>query len=894
MATNPRYLEVIERRLLMSVSDPGHVLILSVDGLHQADVADANLAADLTNTLALKGQGISYTNAKTTRPSDSFPGTLSYLTGAGPGNTGVYYDVSYDRNLYPPSPVASSRPGTVVAYDETIDKNTALLSGGGNFDASSINPALLPRDKNGKPVYPHSFLKVNTIFNVARNAGLYTAFSDKHPTYEIANGPSGNGVNELYTPEINSNVALLDLKTGKTVSADALQASSPFADLSGYKLVDASTDPLGASDPNLELTTNNVLLTEKYDDLKVAAVLNEINGKNPLGTANTAVPNLFGMNFQAVSVAQKNANGGISAATTGEVVSNLLRSALRHTDASVGMLVGALKSHGLWGSTLLVLTAKHGQNPRVGVAHLVKDDLFTNALGTIGVAGATQDDVSLLYLNDPTQTLAAANKLNAFVSTGTVDVYLKGVKSTVPASQVVDKVLYGQQLTDAGLGTAALSSRPDIIVTLKPGYVLVGNPLKYAFKRAEHGGFSADDTNVALILGGGKVPSASVGKVNSAPVSTKQIAVTALNALGLDPQLLKGVRAEHTTALPGTKPVVAQPEHIVVVIMENHDANQIVGTANAPYINDVLIKDGLYYSNAHGTDHDSQPNYLELFSGANPGPQGINSPLQAQYPSNIDPATDPAAAARENGSDANVTGTPYSTPNLGAELLRNGFSFTGYSETLPSVGSLAFTYPSATAPDPVTGSTSRLYVRKHNAWVDWQAPAGSPVGVNQLPASTNQPYSAFPSDYSKLPTVSFVVPNETNDMHDTVSVKGLPQVGSTGKDANGKPVSDATTVMHGDNWLRQNLENYRRWATKHHSLLITLWDENDFDFTRANNIPVIVDGDPSLVQKGVNTAYVNHFNTLRTIEDAYGLGHAGLSASVPPFPTNAAGQLIGG
>ena len=201
----------IESRLFFSTANPNHVLILSVDGLHQADVADPALTPDLTNVLALQGQGVTYTKASTTSPSDSFPGTLSYLTGAGPGTTGVFYDVSYDRKLFAPgSNPATAKPGGVVTFDESLDKNTSLLSGGGNFDASSIDPTLLPIDKHGHVVYPHSFLKVNTIFNVAHDAGLATAFTDKHPVYDIANGPSGNGIDDLYTPELNSNVALLD------------------------------------------------------------------------------------------------------------------------------------------------------------------------------------------------------------------------------------------------------------------------------------------------------------------------------------------------------------------------------------------------------------------------------------------------------------------------------------------------------------------------------------------------------------------------------------------------------------------------------------------------------------------------------------------------------------
>lgn len=211
---------------------------------------------------------------------------------------------------------------------------------------------------------------------------------------------------------------------------------------------------------------------------------------------------------------------------------------------------------------------------------------------------------------------------------------------------------------------------------------------------------------------------------------------------------------------------LAPPAHIVIVIEENHDQNQIINSPNAPYINGILKATGLYYSNSHGTDHDSQPNYLEMFSGANPGVQGINSPLQYKYPANINPATDPAAAARENGSDAYNTNQPFSTPNLGATLLKKGLTFTGYSEGLPFAGDTE---------KQVNGSQGiRAYVEKHNPWAQWQ---GS--GPNQLPASTNQPFTAFPSDFTQLPTVSFVVPNEQNDLHDTVSKDGLIAVQRT-------------------------------------------------------------------------------------------------------------------
>jgi hypothetical protein len=320
------------------------------------------------------------------------------------------------------------------------------------------------------------------------------------------------------------------------------------------------------------------------------------------------------------------------------------------------------------------------------------------------------------------------------------------------------------------------------------------------------------------------------------------------------------------------------PSHIVVVIEENHDADQIIGNPNASYINGTLVKDGLYYSNAHGTDHPSQPNYLELFSGENPGVQGVNSPLQQHYPAGAE-GTAAGQDALNNGDNYN-TGQPFSVPNLGAELLAAGDSFAGYSEGLPSVGFTGASF------NGINGN--RAYVEKHNPWAQFQG-----TGPNQLPADTNQPFTTFQatSDFSDLPTVSFVVPNEYNDMHDTVSKNGLYAVGNTGVDKFGDPVNDASTIQNGDAWLQNNLEAYRQWATTNNSLLVVVWDENDYDFTDSNNIPMVIDGDPRLVQPGVNSADVNHFDLLKTLEGYYGLAPTGLAATANGLPMQG-GKLV--
>jgi hypothetical protein len=448
------------------------VLLLSVDGLHEQDLAryvDLNPSSAFAH---LSNLGTTYTNASTSKPSDSFPGLLSMVTGGTPRSTGVFYDDSYDRNLSAPGSNCSVK-GTEVVYDESIDKNPNALDAGGGID-----PTTLPLDgSNGcKPVYPHSFLHVNTIFEVAHQAGLYTAWADKHPAYDIVNGPSGTGVDDLYTPEV------------------------------------ASTD-------------GTRLGTQAYDDLKVQAILNEIAGKDHTGTKQAPVPAIFGMNFQAVSVVQKLAGDGYLDADA--TPSAELQAALDHTNESVGKMIRALEQHGLLSSTAIILTAKHGQSPIDPSLRVVVDNhIIPNLLGSL-VAQATQDDVSLIWLTDQTKVTDAVAILNAH-----------------KAQAHIDTILSGASLQQFFNDPTKDSRTPDIVVLPEHGVIYAKLT---ATKIAEHGGFSADDTRVALLVSN---PLLKKGAVSTA-VQTTQIAPTILQLLQLDPSKLQAVGIENTEILPG-------------------------------------------------------------------------------------------------------------------------------------------------------------------------------------------------------------------------------------------------------------------------------------------------------------------------------------------------------
>lgn len=269
-------------------------------------------------------------------------------------------------------------------------------------------------------------------------------------------------------------------------------------------------------------------------------------------------------------------------------------------------------------------------------------------------------------------------------------------------------------------------------------------------------------------------------------------------------------------SLSSLSAAIPAPDHVVIVVEENHRASQIIGQAAAVYMN-TLAAQGAHMTNSFGTNHPSQPNYLQLFSGSN---QGVT--------------TD------------NLITTRFTSANLGAELRARGKTFAGYSEQLPSVGSQV--------------STNLKYVRKHNPWANWQG-----TGVNQLPSTVNLPmvgYFPLPTatvaipDYSILPTVSFVIPNLDHDMHDG-------------------------SILAADQWLKKYIGPYVTWAQTHNSLLILTWDEDDFSTTNNNHIATVFVG--PMVKIGKYADKITHHNVLRTIEDMYGLSHAGAAATALPI-----------
>jgi len=240
-------------------------------------------------------------------------------------------------------------------------------------------------------------------------------------------------------------------------------------------------------------------------------------------------------------------------------------------------------------------------------------------------------------------------------------------------------------------------------------------------------------------------------------------------------------------------------DHIVIVVEENHAASQIIGNKSAPFIN-ALAADGALMTQSYAVAHPSQPNYLALFAGDTFGVDSDACPL----------ALGPA-------------------PNLAAELIAAGYSFGGFAEDLPAVGS--------------TVCSAGKYARKHAPWVNF----------TNVPAVASMPFASFGAG-PQLPTVSFVVPNLDNDMHDG-------------------------SAAQADTWLATNIAGYASWAKANHGLLIVTFDEDDD--SERNQISTVLYG--ADVRPGTYSEPINHYSVLSTVEQIYGLPKTGLAATTPPI-----------
>ena len=538
-----------------------HVLLISVDGLHAYDLAQCEANGSCPTLARLAGIGTTYTQATTSTPSDSAPGLMALVTGGDPKLTGVYYDDSYDRTMYtPPAQTStgtqncSGPAGSEVQLFENVDSGAPTASNPNGYrpvTGDTIDPAQLPRQvQNGvcTPVLPNDYLRTNSIFSVASAAGLRTAWADKHPVYnaEVAGHGTPDAVTDPFNTEIN---------------ADVIPAQ--LTDSRGNVVTFPHPNPTG--DQNGPFITDYVGNTEAYDQIKVDAILNQIDGLNSAGTQQVGTPSIFGMNFQTVSVAQKlvdpikscvrNPSGtGADACDPtyypGGYNPDLsftpqLTSAVQSVDAALGSMVSELDKTGKLGSTTIIITAKHGQSP-IDPSKLAKighaeTKVLTKA--NVSPAQVTDDDIALLWMNPATQSTDTAAALAA----------LQADQNGANTARI-QSILSGSALAQQFGDPATDPRTPDLIVQPIPGTIYSTSGAKVA----EHGGGAVDDTHVALlVVNGSRVDrdgwahsGGRGGAVVSTPVQTYQVAPTILADLGLNPRQLDSVRIEHVQVLP--------------------------------------------------------------------------------------------------------------------------------------------------------------------------------------------------------------------------------------------------------------------------------------------------------------------------------------------------------
>ncbi|HZO22532.1 MAG TPA: alkaline phosphatase family protein [Steroidobacteraceae bacterium] len=489
-----------------------HVLLLSVDGLHALDLSNYVASHKDSTLAALSRRGVTFTNNSTSTPSDSFPGLASLVTGGSPITSGLWYDDTYNRALSPPAQTdglgnpggnCPGKIGTNVAWDEAVDIDLTKLDGGGG-----LNPNFLVRDprNNCHTILPHQYLRVNTIFEVVRAHGGRTAWTDKHPSYEWTNGPSGKGVEDFYGPEINS-------------------IPVPLPQISGCAVV-----PFQDPTPD-DGWTNSFDDIKCYDSLHVQAVLNQIDGYTHDRTKKVGVPTLFGTNFQAVSVGEKLASDPVTGlkggytdvlGTPGEA----LAGELDFVDQSLGRFVAEMRREGIFDSTLIVISAKHGQSPidvtrRRGIGH-------GQPGATIGAPDAfdISDDGSLIWLTDQELTASVVANLSS---------------SANQAALGIQEIFAGASLRNKFDDPGSDPRTPDIILKVNTGVIFTGGT-----KLAEHGGFNEDDVHTALLV---SFPDAEPASVSTA-TTNQQVAPTILQALGIDPDELQAVQREQIAPLP--------------------------------------------------------------------------------------------------------------------------------------------------------------------------------------------------------------------------------------------------------------------------------------------------------------------------------------------------------
>lgn len=450
-----------------------HVLLLTMDGAHAMDLENYIQSHPDSNLALLAHTGLFYNNAASTWPSDSFPTEMAIITGGSPYATGIWYEIMYSRKLSPPGSHCATR-GTEIALDESIDRDPNALNGGGGIDPAKLT---LDPDKGCSPVYPHNLLRVNTMFEVLKAHGYYTAWIDKQLGDEMDQGPSGQGIDDFYAPELHH-------------AAAAHSIPGIF----------------------------------HFDDLRTDALLNQINGKDHTGARSEPVPALMGLTYQAISVGEKLKQGMGWVSADGAMSPDLI-GAFDHTDMEIGRLLTALKKNGLMNSTTVIITAKHGQQP-IDNTKLTKlvPTMIDDAVKSVdpnGIADATGDDIYMIWLKHHAETGAVVKAIEK-----------------IQDQAHIQRIFSGTALDLLFRNPATDPRTPDIVIQPDMG-VIYTKPTNPTI--AEHGGFAYEDTHIPILISHlGWQPKHVIARVNAAQIAPTIVAMFGISPNELQAVRIEG------------------------------------------------------------------------------------------------------------------------------------------------------------------------------------------------------------------------------------------------------------------------------------------------------------------------------------------------------------------
>jgi phosphatidylinositol-3-phosphatase len=352
-------------------------------------------------------------------------------------------------------------------------------------------------------------------------------------------------------------------------------------------------------------------------------------------------------------------------------------------------------------------------------------------------------------------------------------------------------------------------------------------------------------------------------------------AAALLAALALGASLL--IVPAATATATATGPV--RPDHIFVIMMENHGFGEVICTNPAasdcatPYITHLAQRFGLA-TQYYGVTHDSRPNYIAAISGNN----------WYLY------------------DDANPSSPGIDHTNLVDQLQGHGFSWAAYMESLPAGWNQDNNWPSDTA---------KLYAPKHNPFAYFTDIRSSAARMAMI-----KPLSKLSTDLNgpHAPDFVWISPNQCHDMHGGVTTTVAAADGTPCPyDSTSTPgPADFATRQKGDAFVAQTVHmitTSKAWTGN--SVIFIAWDEDDFAVTNQGccNSPLLPPGAntegfgdnwppaganaTSAVAGGGRVAMIvvarhgvrgytnatpfNHYSLLKTVEDVWGLGELGMA-----------------